>query len=306
MAEGWPMGRRSSSGGSAAHLGVDPHPQASSRSADGPPRMRFASCILHDRMTRMARVTVLLCLAIAITLHTRPAHADPRTGYLAEQLKTNDDYRVRTQAALALGASGDDAAVKPLCDALGDSNVVGQGRGGRGARQARRSRRACRASRPRRRGESAPAVKAQIEKSIAALQGGGGGGGGGAAAARRRHEVLRRDPGHQQDEPLRGRDREHRPRRDAGEAPRRRPATRSRRRARRRRRAGQIVKSKRLKGFFLIATVEAPVYAGGKPRRRSSASACATYPDKSLQGEFAPKLTQSGTSEAATPRARTR
>ena len=73
-------------------------------------------------MIRIARVTVLLCFAIAITVIPRTVRADPRTSYLADQLKSNDDYRVRTQAALALGASGDDAAVKPLCDALGDSN----------------------------------------------------------------------------------------------------------------------------------------------------------------------------------------
>jgi hypothetical protein len=35
----------------------------------------------------------------------RPALADPRTAFLVEQLKSSDDYRVRTQAALALGAS---------------------------------------------------------------------------------------------------------------------------------------------------------------------------------------------------------
>ncbi len=40
---------------------------------------------------------------------------------LAKQLQS-DDYRVRTQAALTLGATRDVAAVKPLCGAIGDSN----------------------------------------------------------------------------------------------------------------------------------------------------------------------------------------
>jgi hypothetical protein len=57
---------------------------------------------------------------------------------------------------------------------------------------------------------------------------------------------------------------------------------------------GQIVKSKKLKGFFLIATVEAPVYGGGDLTQTVRVTMW-TYPDKSLQGEFAPKLTQSGT-----------
>jgi hypothetical protein len=57
---------------------------------------------------------------------------------------------------------------------------------------------------------------------------------------------------------------------------------------------GPIVKSKKLKGFFLIATVEAPVYAGGNLSQTVRISMW-SYPDKALQGEFAPKLTQSGT-----------
>ncbi len=39
-----------------------------------------------------------------------------------ELLKQSTDFRVRTQAALALGASGSAAAVTPLCQALGDEN----------------------------------------------------------------------------------------------------------------------------------------------------------------------------------------
>ena len=62
---------------------------------------------------------------------------------------------------------------------------------------------------------------------------------------------------------------------------------------------GQVVKSKKLKGFFLIATVEPPAYAGGNLSQVVHVSMF-TYPDKSLQGEFSPKLTQSGTSPGDT------
>lgn len=43
---------------------------------------------------------------------------------LARRLKTSDDFRVRTQAALALGATGDPNAVRPLCDGLKDQNAA--------------------------------------------------------------------------------------------------------------------------------------------------------------------------------------
>ena len=62
---------------------------------------------------------------------------------------------------------------------------------------------------------------------------------------------------------------------------------------------GQIVKAKKLKGFFLVATVEAPVYGGGDLTQLVRVTMW-TYPEKSLQGEFAPKLTQSGTNKGDT------
>ena len=51
------------------------------------------------------------------------ARADSRTDFLVGRLKA-DDFRVRTNAALALGQSGDDSAVPALCGAIGDSSVV--------------------------------------------------------------------------------------------------------------------------------------------------------------------------------------
>src|SRR5688572_22704431 len=126
-------------------------------------------------MPRIARAVVLSFTSIL--LPPKLVHADARTSFLVEQLKTNDDYRVRTQAALALGASGDDTAIKPLCDALVDSNVsvkvaaaaalgkLGKA-GGVSCLEAARAK------------ETAPAVKSQMEKSLASLRSGGGDGGG--------------------------------------------------------------------------------------------------------------------------------
>ena len=253
----------------------------------------FVSCILRDRMIRTPRVTVLLCLAMAIALIPRTAQADPRTSYLADQLKSNDDYRVRTQAALALGASGDDAAVQPLCAALGDSNAsvkvaaaAALGKLGKPAGVP------CLQSASKK--ESATSVKTQIDKSIASLQSGGSSAGGSAPpppdaktkvyvaiqvtnkTARGAGEVDALIRASMQDKLL--------------TKPGYAVAPKSETTAQ----GGPIVKSKKLKGFFLIATVEAPIYEGGNLSQTVRISMW-SYPEKALQGEFAPKLTQSGT-----------
>jgi hypothetical protein len=49
---------------------------------------------------------------------------DDRLDRMADELRNNDDFRVRTQAALALGASKDKRAVSPLCSGLEDSNTT--------------------------------------------------------------------------------------------------------------------------------------------------------------------------------------
>ena len=51
------------------------------------------------------------------------ARADSRTDFLVGRLQA-DDFRVRTNAALALGQTGDAAVVTPLCGALSDSSDV--------------------------------------------------------------------------------------------------------------------------------------------------------------------------------------
>lgn len=60
-------------------------------------------------------MAALLCVAV-------PAVADNGFQKNVELLRRAEDFRVRTQAALALGASGTEAAVTPLCQALADEN----------------------------------------------------------------------------------------------------------------------------------------------------------------------------------------
>lgn len=117
--------------------------------------------------------TAFLCLMLALaTLVPSAARADSRTAFLAERLKA-DDFRVRANAALALGATDDDAAVQPLCGALSDGNEVVRssaaaalkrlGKGaGLGCVKARLAI------------ESVDSVKLQLTRAVETLQGAGG------------------------------------------------------------------------------------------------------------------------------------
>jgi HEAT repeat protein len=232
--------------------------------------------------------------ALALLLLGAAVHADARTSYLIEQLKTNDDYRVRTQAALALGASGDDAAVKPLCDALDDSNVsVRVAVAAALGKLAKPAGLPClKAAEPK---ESAPSVKSQIEKSIASIQGATAGPSAPPApgpgtkfyvAIQVTNKTGRADV-----EAIVRTAMQARLLAKPGYAVAPKSETTEQ--------GGQVVKSKKLKGFLLIAAVEAPQYEGSNLSQVVRVSMW-TYPDKALQGEFSPKLTQNGTSKGDT------
>jgi HEAT repeats len=131
----------------------------------------------------MARLALRI-LAVAIVLLTSiVAAADGRIDFLAERLRyppaagQADDFRVRTNAALALGATNDDAAVSPLCRGLDDpSEVVRQAVAVALKRLARSSSLDC--LRRRASVESNSSVKLQIQRAIEAIDSSGGGGGG--------------------------------------------------------------------------------------------------------------------------------
>jgi hypothetical protein len=59
---------------------------------------------------------------LAILLASGPVGAADRLTELATKLETDKDFRVRTQAALALGVSQSERAVVPLCKGLDDEN----------------------------------------------------------------------------------------------------------------------------------------------------------------------------------------
>jgi hypothetical protein len=119
-----------------------------------------------------ARVLFVSLVAVAAPV---PALADGRAQFLAERLKfppsagQPDDFRVRTNAALALGASNDDDAVAPLCAALADpSELVRQAVALALKRLARGSSRAC--LRGRVSIENNATVKQQIQHAIEAVE----------------------------------------------------------------------------------------------------------------------------------------
>lgn len=140
-------------------------------------------------MTARHAVRVVSALLVLLVASSAPvARADGRVHFLAERLKYPpdagqvDDFRVRTNAALALGASNDDAAVTPLCAGLDDpSDVVRQAVAVAIKRLARPSAVDCL---KRRVGiESKPPVKLEIQHAIEALDTSGGAGHGGGAGS---------------------------------------------------------------------------------------------------------------------------
>jgi hypothetical protein len=109
------------------------------------------------------------------------ARADSRLQFLSDQLRyppaagQADDFRVRTNAALALGATNDDGAVSPLCGGLDDpSAVVRQAVAVALKKLARPSSLDC--MQKHLASESNDGVKSQLQHAIDAVNGGGGGG----------------------------------------------------------------------------------------------------------------------------------
>jgi hypothetical protein len=114
-------------------------------------------------------------LLLTLVLPASPARADGRVPFLAERLKyppsagAPDDFRVRTNAALALGSTDDDGAVEPLCAGLADpSEVVRQAVAVAFKRLARASSLEC--LRRREAVEANASVKAQIKRTREGLE----------------------------------------------------------------------------------------------------------------------------------------
>jgi hypothetical protein len=135
----------------------------------------------------VARLVLRLLVVVLLAITTSSlARADSRLQFLSDQLRyppasgQPDDFRVRTNAALALGATNDDGAVAPLCGGLDDPSAVVRQAVAVGLKKlARPSSKDC--IQRHLASESNDGVKAQLQKALDALGGGGGGGGGSPA-----------------------------------------------------------------------------------------------------------------------------
>ncbi|MBK8251499.1 MAG: HEAT repeat domain-containing protein [Polyangiaceae bacterium] len=246
-------------------------------------------------MLRPLRALIAVFVALSVLVFVHTASAQNKTAELAKQLKS-DDFRVRTQAALALGSTGDEAAIKPLCDAIADENasVKTAVAAALGKLTKPASLKCLEAAIAK---ETVPAIKTTMQKSIDTIKA---------------QSTTAAAP------PPPGKDAKfyvaievtNKTSRPAAEvealvraamqakllgktgyavAPKGETVAQG----------GQVVKSKKLKGFILMATVEAPVYANGSLAVKFSV-AMATYPEKAIQASFSPKLTQTNTPSADT------
>ena len=145
--------------------------------------MRGANVARYANNAKRARARAALVIAALLLapFYSATASADAdRVKFLADKL-SSDDPRVRTSAALALGARNDDGAVDPLCKALGDSTeVVRQASAVAMKRLGRPAAVPCLRSRLDR--ESNDGVKIAIERAVESISAGSGGGGGGGGS----------------------------------------------------------------------------------------------------------------------------
>lgn len=82
------------------------------------------SCVvlLKDMLRPLRRFAAIV---VALGMFPSVAAAQPTDiNRLVDNLKNGADFRIRTQAALALGASKNASAIEPLCASLSDSNTT--------------------------------------------------------------------------------------------------------------------------------------------------------------------------------------
>lgn len=254
------------------------------------------------RGPRALRSLVAVTVLVALHALLAPvAHAQAnRTAFLAEKLRA-DDFRIRTKAALELGATGDDAAVQPLCGALSDDSVVVRQAAAVGLRRlAKPAARGCLESRTSL--EPNRDVKLQIDRALAALPAAPAAGGSTGPSM-----ALRNNPNavyyvavspiaNQTGRPQSELDAVVMPavigKLDAAGSVQVAPAQESAAQAR------TTIKGRKLKGgFYLAVAVDKPNYSGGRLVVKVRLGVF-SYPNKSLIGNVDKTLTQEGVGAA--------
>jgi len=131
-----------------------------------------------------ARIARLAAFAMAVVFFFVPigAGAEDRIDFLASRLRSDKDFRVRANAALALGATDDDRAVQPLCDGLNDEHeIVRKAAAAAHERLKRPASVDCLKRRDASEKESS--VKLQIQRALDAIKAAGGGSSSGGSNA---------------------------------------------------------------------------------------------------------------------------
>ncbi len=225
---------------------------------------------------------IFFCLAFG---WSRSAFAG-RIDDLIKQLKS-DDFRVRTQAALALGASRDKAAVQPLCGALSDSNntvkmAAAAGLGKLGFDSGKPCLKTAKGK------EKDATVISAIDKAIEKITLGGDPPPPGAGAkyylAIQVTNKTKRGAIDVEGVVRKAMQAKCLASSTCAVAPRSETAAQGK----------EITKNKNLKGYLLIASVEPFNYSGGNLTVQLKVTMW-TYPDKALKAEFGPKLKQDQT-----------
>lgn len=244
---------------------------------------------------RLFGVGLLSAMFVLLGAHDASADAD-RVRFLADKLRS-DDFRVRTNAALALGASNDESAVDPLCRALNDgSEVVRQASAVAMKRLARASAVPC--LRSHESSERNEGVKIAITRAIESISAAGG------AGAGESEDVIKNNPsaryyislstvanstGRSQPEVEAVILRSIRSKLESAGTVQLAPAKETADKAR------EVMKARKMNGFYLAIAVDRFDYSNGNLRVKVKIGVF-TYPGKSLIGNVDKTLTKEGVS----------
>jgi len=240
----------------------------------------------------VARIALALALLLLASGVTRSAQAEDRVSRLSRLLSKSDDFRVRTQAALALGASRTKRAVEPLCAGLSDASTSVRAASAAALGKLKKGGASC--LKERLEAEKKSSVKSVIKKALARL------GKGEAAPAIGEGTdyyvaITVKDKTARSDDSAGAR-----VRKGMAKAARKlgnfalAPSGESREQA-----TKLLEKHSGLKGFMLSTKVKKPKYADGNLSIKLEV-AIFTYPGRALKGTYNVKLTQQGTSSEDT------
>jgi hypothetical protein len=130
--------------------------------------------VISSRMRRrLARLWVVVPFSAALVLCAASASAQSKVSVdkASKELKTADDWRVRAQAALALGSTKSKAAVLPLCRGLEDKSPTVRAASAAALGKLKLGGRTCLEKRLE--SEAKETVKTSIKKALAQFEGAG-------------------------------------------------------------------------------------------------------------------------------------